>query len=461
MICTSSQTTWVRRFFFWWIGVVEDRLDPKKLGRLRVRVLGTHTEDKQLIPTCELHWAYVYQPITWNQAMNGLGHSPTGPAEGTWVWGFFKDNESAQDPIVLGTIAGIPEEPPQPSIGFYDPSKPHHMFDSAPRKIRRRHYPNNGSGAQNKDETTASLYPRQTHPWGCIIGESDINRLARAENVGDTVIGVRNRQRDNGRPNEFGGVPIAMVHPTPGRKWVEQESAYAAQYPYNHVFETESGHVVEFDDTPGHERIHIMHRSLTYIEIDMEGNMQMKIVGKRRETTMENSYSHFQNAMNVTVDGEVNIYCRSDANLQVDGNLKAHIQGNYEEKVHGNKTIDIDGNLTVKVGGNIRESAGGSYQLAAGGVITQSAGGKFSLTSGAEIAGDAPVIHWNSGRASSVSVQAPSVPPFPAPLGMAETINESAPDPVCECKPDPSPDVNNDPRCGDPGTKPNPVPCDC
>ena len=42
--------------FFWWVGVVEDRRDPKKLGRLRIRVLGAHTQDKTLIPTCELHW---------------------------------------------------------------------------------------------------------------------------------------------------------------------------------------------------------------------------------------------------------------------------------------------------------------------------------------------------------------------------------------------------------------------
>lgn len=457
-----------RDSFFWWIGVVEDRLDPKKLGRLRVRVLGSHTEDKQLIPTCELHWAYPYQPITWNQAMNGLGHSPTGPAEGTWVWGFFKDNESAQDPIVIGTIAGIPEEAPQPSIGFYDPSKPHHMFDSAPRKIRRRFYPNTGVGAQNKDESTASLYPRETHPWGAVLGEPDVNRLARAEQVDDTIIGVRRKQRDNGRPKEFGGIPIAFVHPRPSRKWVEPLPGYGSEYPYNHVYESESGHVFEVDDTPGKERIHIWHRSGSYIEIGngndpqgLHGDVTMRWVGKKFEIVMENTYSHHQNAMNVTIDGEANVYCRSDANLQVDGNLKVHVQGNYEEKVHGNYTTDIDGNRTVKIGGNDYLGVGGKIEVAAGGTITESAGGKFSLTSGVELCGDAPVIHWNSGHSSHATVKSPEVPPFPAPLGMMEGRNESAPDPVCECKPDPSPQVNNDPKCGDPGSPPSPAPCDC
>lgn len=440
--------------FFWWVGVVEDRRDPKKLFRLRVRVLGTHTEDKQLIPTCELHWAYVYQGPSWNHAMNGLGVSGNGPVEGTWVWGFFKDNESAQDPIVLGTIAGIPEEPPKPCIGFYDPSLPFHELPDAPRKIRIRYYPNDGSGAQNTDESIASLYPRQTHPWGAIIGEPDSNRLARAEQVDDTIIGVRKRQRDNGRPKEFGGIPIAFVHPQPGRKWVEPLPGYGAKYPYNHVYESESGHILEIDDTPGKERIHIWHRSGSYIEIGngndpqgLHGDVTMRWVGKKFEITMENSYSHYQNAMNVTIDGEANIYCRSDANLQVDGNLKVHVQGNYEEKVHGNYTTDIDGDRIVKIGGKDELSVGGKRDVAVGGTLTESSGGKFSMTSGAQIAGDAPTIHWNSGLASSASVKPPFVPPFPAPLGMKEGRNEGGPDPEKEIKPDPNPDKCDQKDC--------------
>ena len=35
--------------FIWFAGVVEDRNDPLKLGRCRVRCLGYHTEDKECI----------------------------------------------------------------------------------------------------------------------------------------------------------------------------------------------------------------------------------------------------------------------------------------------------------------------------------------------------------------------------------------------------------------------------
>jgi len=445
---------------YWWVGVVEDRRDPLKLGRLRVRILGAHTEVKALIPSCELHWAYVYQPITQNPSMSGLGHSPTGPVEGTWVHGFFKDADAGQDPIVMGTIGGIPEEAANPNIGFYDPGMPFHELPDAPRKIRSRHYPNDGTGAQLVEESSGKLYPRVSHPWGNELGEPDTNRLARAEKVDDTIIGVRRRQRDV-------GVPVAMAHPTPSRKWNEPEPSYNAQYPYNHVFESESGHIVEFDDTPGHERINVIHRTGTGVEIDMEGNLVVKVVGKRYEITMENSYSHFQNTMNLTVDGEVNIYCRSDANLQIDGNMKMHVQGNVEEKIHGNYTTDIDGNRTVKVGGSDTLEVKGSQNMhvglstsrhaglsitdVAGATIRQAAGSTFTMTALALINLDALAVKLNSFKptpAFPTLPQSPSVPPFPAQQSdWYETKNETGSNPVKESKPDSSSPTSSQSDC--------------
>ena len=48
--------------FIWFTGVVEDRNDPDKLGRVRVRCLGYHTDNKELIPTKDLPWAHVMHP---------------------------------------------------------------------------------------------------------------------------------------------------------------------------------------------------------------------------------------------------------------------------------------------------------------------------------------------------------------------------------------------------------------
>ena len=90
--------------FNWWIGVVEDRIDPEKLGRCRVRIFGYHTDNKLLLPTQDLPWAIPIMPVT-SASVSGVGQTPIGPLTGTWVIGFFLDGEDMQQPAFFGTIA--------------------------------------------------------------------------------------------------------------------------------------------------------------------------------------------------------------------------------------------------------------------------------------------------------------------------------------------------------------------
>ena len=103
----------------WFVGVVEDNNDPAKLGRLKVRCLGYHTENKDDLLTSDLPWASVMQPIT-SAAVQGIGQSPTGIVQGTHVVGFFRDGKYAQDPVVMGTLAGASGAQPQGIFGFAD-----------------------------------------------------------------------------------------------------------------------------------------------------------------------------------------------------------------------------------------------------------------------------------------------------------------------------------------------------
>ena len=68
------------------MGVVEDRNDPLNLGRVRVRCFGIHTDNKELIPTDALPWATPIMPFN-SASISGIGISPTGVVEGTWVFG--------------------------------------------------------------------------------------------------------------------------------------------------------------------------------------------------------------------------------------------------------------------------------------------------------------------------------------------------------------------------------------
>ena len=333
--------------FVWFQGVVEDRFDPLKLGRVRVRILGLHTEVKPQIPTEDLPWAYPIQPIT-SAAMNGIGETPLGPVEGTWVVGFFRDGENCQEPVIMGTLAGIPQEYPYPrnkQVGFLDPLQD---LSKRARKLKKKEYPNDGTGAVLESEVptppTGESYPRKSHPFGSTILESDINRLARKENITDTIVQIKKDSRET-------SIPIAD-----GSVWDEPLTPYNSHYPYNHVEESESGHISEIDDTPGVERLHTYHRSGSFQEIYPDGIKVEKIVGNSYKIVLEEAYEHIQNRYNLTIDGPFNVLVQNDANITVKGNaniqvgknMTTDVGGDYSLNVKGSATIQSEGPMTVK-----------------------------------------------------------------------------------------------------------------
>jgi hypothetical protein len=132
----------------------------------------------------------------------------------------------------------------------------------------------------------------------------------------------------------------------------EPDPSYAARYPYNQVLQTEAGHVVEIDDTPGAERIHVYHKAGTYIEINQDGRIIIKSVNDSFDIT----------------EGAKNIYVKGNCNIQTDGKL------NLASKQ--DMTIVSQGNMTLGAQGNMVISGAGGMELRSGyGVTTQSPGG--------------------------------------------------------------------------------------
>lgn len=89
--------------FTWYTGIIEDIDDPLILNRVKVRCIGFHSDDKGVLPTADLPWATVIMP---NTAASYQGVGANHHLEvGSWVVGFFRDGTSAQDPMVMGSIA--------------------------------------------------------------------------------------------------------------------------------------------------------------------------------------------------------------------------------------------------------------------------------------------------------------------------------------------------------------------
>ncbi len=271
--------------FIWFIGVVENRNDPSKMGRVQVRCASFHTENKVDLPTEDLPWATTMLPTTAS-ANSGLGHNPF-LTEGTWVVGFFLDARTKQQPIILGTLPGKPSSLADATKGFNDP---------------------NGK------------YP-------LVANEPDIDKLARGEN---TIDKTTNQTKD---------VSIANSSTT----WNEPDSAYKATYPFNRVFKTESGHVKEYDDTEGEERIHEYHKAGTFYEIDKDGNKTTRIVKDNYEIIAGTDYVNVKGDVNLTIDSNCNTYVKGNWNIQVDGNKIENIKGTSTETVDGVATKTFKG----------------------------------------------------------------------------------------------------------------------
>jgi hypothetical protein len=331
--------------FIWFIGVVEDRQDPTKTGRLKVRALGHHTHDLTLLPTADLPWASVVLPITAS-GVSGIGQSATGLLEGSWVFGFFRDGLRRQEMVVLGSLPGRPVELADNREGFYDPNK---------------------------------IYPKY-------INESDVNRLA--VNLKDTggqeanpslALTLRRATRIIGVPTaDFNSMATADIDYTAaasdGDTWNQPEIPYNATYPYNHVYETESGHIREYDDTPGAERIHERHRSGTSYEISANGTKTNIIKGDHYTLTSNDTKVYIQGDSDTTINGRHKIFINKDGQAN----------NNYDIQVGPGANVNIhvdNGDLNLhSANGRINMNAGGDYNLKVGGNMTVAVAGEFSQT---------------------------------------------------------------------------------
>jgi hypothetical protein len=286
----------------WFIGVVENNVDERLEGRVQVRAFNVHgTVDD--IPSENLPWAI---PISGNYSPN----NPPPPLN-SWVFGFFIDGRDAQQPMIIGLIPTQMTEPVNPRVTGWG-----RIPNSAPSDYDRL-----ALGSRARD-----------------FGQPQLSRLARGENIEETYVVAQEANRIKG------------VSSTPGQPtWDEPGSAYAAQYPFNRVIETASGHSIEIDDTPGAERIMVFHRSGSFVQIDSRGTRVDKTVSDNYEINQINSHVYIGGRSVVTIEG--------DSHVVVKGNKTEEIFGNYRQLIHGNHEISVAGQMNLNASDEIQARA--------------------------------------------------------------------------------------------------------
>ena len=269
-------------------GIVENNISPNKDGKVQVRIYGLHTANNENssefdnISTEQLPWAEVIGSTEFG-LISGIGMSSV-LKQGTLVW-LFLENDSINKPVIFGTCIG--------------------------------------KSAQKKDYSSGDGFcdPDGVYPIEDRLNTEDINELVLGT-IDKTVIKKKN---DNLHELE-----------------VAQESS---TYPKNKVFESESGHIMEFDDTEGNERVQIIHNSGSYIEMKIDALIEK------------------------AVNDKINI-----------------IMGELKEYIHGSTTIDSNGNVTWTINGDFTIDATN---------INLTSSSKTTVSGGSEIDMDASIINLN------------------------------------------------------------------
>ena len=190
-----------------------------------------------------------------------------------------------------------------------------------------------------------------------------------------------------------------------------------SEYPLNQVIETQSGHIIEYNDTSSSPRILIKHANGSGIDMRPDGTI---VVNAKGDGLVE--VAHGGHKMVVTGDGQLNY--SGNLTLNVSGDFNVNVGGSYNVQAkdetktvkgpsrdlyYGSKYTSIVGSRqdtytashTVTAMGSITQYAKADYKLAAGGSATVAAKGAISTTSEAQIVQSAPDINIG---AESISV---------------------------------------------------------
>lgn len=331
--------------FQWFVGVVESRQDPLALGRVKVRVYGWHTASLADIPSDDLPWATVAQAPNTD--------SSPWLKEGDTVLGFFADSRSAQIPIIISKLPGYAVVASNQGEGFNDLRTPAEL-KIAPRKPTSLTYNTDGSGINIANPTQASTYPLPED-----LDKPTLPGASRYD-IANTVIKSRQTNLDKG------------VVTATGLQWDEPYPAYNALYPYNKATATESGHVIEVDDTPGNERIAFTHRSGSFSEFYPSGSKVQKVTKSNYTIVMGDDYVHIMGRALLSVGagsyikvlGDVNIEAGNDLNLEVSGNMNLSVKEALNIKA-ASLNIDVSGKTEMTSGEDTLMTSGAKIELVA------------------------------------------------------------------------------------------------
>ena len=214
----------------------------------------------------------------------------------------------------------------------------------------------------------AGVFPRVEYAYESSINRAHRNRKRNELNTNGGIPTLPRRQ----------GVPDAIA----GNEYNNPPPKKLSQYPYNQVFETAGGHILELDDTLGNERILLRHQSGAGIEITPDGTVKISstsdthiMTGADQHIVVEaNAHMTYQGDLNVDVAGDYNLTCgnfnqliKGDLIQQVDQAKRVTVESNFGETVKGEYSTTIAKSKAEMVLGGSTQAVKGDMEIACDG----------------------------------------------------------------------------------------------
>ncbi|MBO47723.1 MAG: hypothetical protein CMD57_01820 [Gammaproteobacteria bacterium] len=171
-----------------------------------------------------------------------------------------------------------------------------------------------GEFSSRRDGADGRTDPSGRYPRAEYVGVSSVNNVATGAKTKNVYLG--------------GSAPNVDL---------DLSTEPTSDYTQNQVKETASGHVIEYDDTYGRERIMLRHRTGSGVEMRADGSVII---------------SSTKNSVKITAADE-KVIVEGDGEVIYNGNLKMRVAGDFD--------MEVGGDFNVKVGGDVEKNIRGSY----------------------------------------------------------------------------------------------------
>lgn len=155
-------------------------------------------------------------------------------------------------------------------------------------------------------------------------------------------------------PKPLGDVPVEYGQPRVGPNL---DQTYAPTYGLVHMMDFPGGHSVQYDSTPGKERVLVKHGSGTYTQITADGN--------RVEVTRGNQHDYHGQGYTMTVDQNGDVTMKGHHRVSFQGGIHMEVHGDLHQVVGGDYVQAVSGDMKQFVTGNIFQHSGKEMALSA------------------------------------------------------------------------------------------------